>query len=265
MTDQADLFESATREIPLAEALGERYLAYALSTITARSLPDMRDGLKPVHRRLLFAMRQLRLDPGHRVQEMRPRGRRRHGQVPSARRPGDLRRDGADGAGLRRALSAGRGAREFRQYRRRRRGGHALHRGPADALRARSPRRNRRGRGRFPPQLRRHRRRAGGAAGERSKPALQRRKRYRRGHGDQHPAAQPRRGVRRRAPSDRTPRCPEREAGRSGARARLSDRRRPRRAAFRGRGGLRRPDAATCVSGRAGRWSGSATAATRWW
>ena len=44
-------------------ALSERYLAYALSTITARSLPDVRDGLKPVHRRLLFAMRQLKLDP----------------------------------------------------------------------------------------------------------------------------------------------------------------------------------------------------------
>ncbi len=63
MVDQADLFEPATREIPLTEALGERYLAYALSTISARSLPDLRDGLKPVHRRLLFAMRQLRLDP----------------------------------------------------------------------------------------------------------------------------------------------------------------------------------------------------------
>ena len=44
-------------------ALSERYLAYALSTITSRSLPDVRDGLKPVHRRLLFAMRQLKLDP----------------------------------------------------------------------------------------------------------------------------------------------------------------------------------------------------------
>ena len=44
-------------------ALSQRYLAYALSTITARSLPDVRDGLKPVHRRLLYAMRQLRLDP----------------------------------------------------------------------------------------------------------------------------------------------------------------------------------------------------------
>ena len=47
-----------------SSALSERYLAYALSTITSRSLPDVRDGLKPVHRRLLFAMRQLKLDPG---------------------------------------------------------------------------------------------------------------------------------------------------------------------------------------------------------
>ena len=48
---------------PRPGALRERYLAYALSTITARSLPDVRDGLKPVQRRLLYAMLQLRLDP----------------------------------------------------------------------------------------------------------------------------------------------------------------------------------------------------------
>ena len=47
----------------LAEALGDRYLAYALSTIMSRSLPDVRDGLKPVHRRLIYAMHQLKLDP----------------------------------------------------------------------------------------------------------------------------------------------------------------------------------------------------------
>jgi len=47
----------------LGEALSERYLSYALSTIMSRSLPDVRDGLKPVHRRLLFAMRLLRLNP----------------------------------------------------------------------------------------------------------------------------------------------------------------------------------------------------------
>src|ERR687892_2351061 len=55
---------SDVQEIALREALEERYLAYALSTIMHRALPDARDGLKPVHRRLLFAMRQLRLDPG---------------------------------------------------------------------------------------------------------------------------------------------------------------------------------------------------------
>src|ERR1700688_4389619 len=51
------------RDVDFAAALGERYLSYALSTITARSLPDVRDGLKPVHRRLLYAMLQLKLDP----------------------------------------------------------------------------------------------------------------------------------------------------------------------------------------------------------
>jgi topoisomerase IV subunit A len=51
-------------EIALREALEERYLAYALSTIMHRALPDARDGLKPVHRRLVYAMRLLRLDPG---------------------------------------------------------------------------------------------------------------------------------------------------------------------------------------------------------
>ena len=49
--------------VNLRDALEERYLAYALSTIMHRALPDVRDGLKPVHRRLLYAMRQLRLDP----------------------------------------------------------------------------------------------------------------------------------------------------------------------------------------------------------
>jgi topoisomerase-4 subunit A len=53
----------STQDVKLAEALSERYLAYALSTIMSRSLPDVRDGLKPVHRRLIFAMQQLRLDP----------------------------------------------------------------------------------------------------------------------------------------------------------------------------------------------------------
>ena len=51
------------KDVHLAEELSTRYLSYAMSTIVSRSLPDVRDGLKPVHRRLLFAMRQLHLDP----------------------------------------------------------------------------------------------------------------------------------------------------------------------------------------------------------
>src|ERR1700756_2592339 len=51
-------------DIALRQALEERYLNYALSTIMHRALPDARDGLKPVHRRILYGMRLLRLDPG---------------------------------------------------------------------------------------------------------------------------------------------------------------------------------------------------------
>ncbi|NTZ42003.1 DNA topoisomerase IV subunit A [Altererythrobacter sp. SALINAS58] len=60
--DSPDPFDSIV-DAPFDAALSERYLVYALSTITARSLPDLRDGLKPVHRRLLWAMRQLKLNP----------------------------------------------------------------------------------------------------------------------------------------------------------------------------------------------------------
>ena len=59
MADQ----EEKIRDVQLKEELSKRYLSYAMSTIVARSLPDVRDGLKPVHRRLLYAMRQLHLDP----------------------------------------------------------------------------------------------------------------------------------------------------------------------------------------------------------
>ncbi|MCC3246859.1 DNA topoisomerase IV subunit A [Methylocystis sp. WRRC1] len=56
--------ETAPTPVDLREALEERYLRYALSTITDRALPDARDGLKPVHRRILYGMHVLRLDPG---------------------------------------------------------------------------------------------------------------------------------------------------------------------------------------------------------
>ena len=63
MTDFRDPFDSI-KDHPFDAALSQRYLVYALSTITARSLPDLRDGLKPVHRRLLWAMRLLKMEPG---------------------------------------------------------------------------------------------------------------------------------------------------------------------------------------------------------
>ena len=62
IAEGSDPFDAIV-DAPFDAALSERYLVYALSTITARSLPDLRDGLKPVHRRLLWAMRQLRLNP----------------------------------------------------------------------------------------------------------------------------------------------------------------------------------------------------------
>jgi topoisomerase-4 subunit A len=61
MKKAAAVLTEIISEKPFADLLSERYLAYALSTITARSLPDVRDGLKPVHRRLLFAMHELKL------------------------------------------------------------------------------------------------------------------------------------------------------------------------------------------------------------
>lgn len=62
MTKRTDNSQNVN-DISFEQALSERYLAYALSTITSRSLPDVRDGLKPVHRRLIYAMQQLRLNP----------------------------------------------------------------------------------------------------------------------------------------------------------------------------------------------------------
>ncbi len=63
MSDDTILAPPPIEPIKLKDALEERYFNYALSTILHRALPDVRDGLKPVHRRLLYAMRQLKLDP----------------------------------------------------------------------------------------------------------------------------------------------------------------------------------------------------------
>ena len=61
--EEEEIVDERVHNVKLKEELSKRYLSYAMSTIVARSLPDVRDGLKPVHRRLLYAMRQLKLDP----------------------------------------------------------------------------------------------------------------------------------------------------------------------------------------------------------
>src|SRR6187549_3063762 len=92
-------------EVALREALEERYLAYALSTIMNRALPDARDGLKPVHP---HSLRYAHAPPRsrHGVQEIRQDRRRRDGLISSAWRSGNLRCAGAAGARFLLALSA---------------------------------------------------------------------------------------------------------------------------------------------------------------
>ena len=104
MSDQSDDPNIPALAEPLRRAIGERYLTYALSTIMHRALPDARDGLKPVHRRIMYAMRELRLSPDSRYRKSskisgdvmgnyHPHGDvagRRDGQLSPARRRRDL-------------------------------------------------------------------------------------------------------------------------------------------------------------------------------
>ena len=159
------------QEIALREALEERYLAYALSTIMHRALPDARDGLKPVHRRILYGMRLLRLDPGAAFKKsakivgdvmgnFHPHGDQaiydalvRLAQDFASRYPlvdGQGNFGNVDGDNRRRL---------------------PLYRSAADRGGAASARRHRRRRGRFPPELRRLVARAGRAAGGVPQPA----------------------------------------------------------------------------------------------
>ena len=66
------------------------YLDYAMSVIVSRALPDVRDGLKPVHRRILYGMNEGGFGPDQGLQQGLAHRRRRHGQIPSPRRYGDL-------------------------------------------------------------------------------------------------------------------------------------------------------------------------------
>ena len=77
---------SDLQPVVLEEEMRRSYLDYAMSVIVARALPDARDGLKPVHRRILFGMQDAGYTPDKAVSQVGPRGRRRDGQVPPARR-----------------------------------------------------------------------------------------------------------------------------------------------------------------------------------
>ena len=124
--------------ITIEEEMKRSYLDYAMSVIVARALPDVRDGLKPVQRRILYAMKEGGYDSARAVPQVRAHRRRRDGQVSPARRQRDLRRHGAHGAGFLDAPAADRGPGQLRLDGRRSAGGHALHRG---AARHASPRR----------------------------------------------------------------------------------------------------------------------------
>ena len=117
----------------LEDEMRSAYLDYAMSVIVGRALPDVRDGLKPVHRRVLFSMSENGLGPDAPAREVRRGRRRRDGQVPPARRPAiyDTLVRMAQDFSMR--YTAGRRAGQLRLDRRRPRRGHALHRGAPHA------------------------------------------------------------------------------------------------------------------------------------
>ena len=145
------------------------FLEYAYSVIYSRALPDARDGLKPVQRRILYTMNDMRLLPRPRPRQERPRRRRGDGPAAPARRRRDLRRPGAPGPAVVDAGADGRRARQLRLPRRRRpAGGDALHRVPDGARSGRDDGLDRREHRRLQAQLRQPRARARRPARRRS-------------------------------------------------------------------------------------------------
>ena len=181
--------------VPLHEAAQARYLNYALSVITSRALPDVRDGLKPVQRRILFTMWQQNLtaDAKHRkcakvVGDVMG-GFHPHGDMAiyetlvRMAQSFSLRYPLVDGSGNFGSLDGdSAAAMRYTECRLARISDELLSEIDQDTV----P---------FRPELRRHEVRAGRAAGAAPEPAGQRRHRHCRRHGDQHPAAQPGRGV----------------------------------------------------------------------
>ena len=211
--------------VALHEAAQSRYLNYALSVITSRALPDVRDGLKPVQRRILYTMWQQNLtaDAKHRkcakvvgdvMGNYHPHGDAAlYETLVRMAQSFSLRYPLVDGSGNFGSLDGDSA------------GGHALHRVPAGAAGRRDAGRDRPADRALPAQLRRHAHRAGRAAGADPEPAGERHHRHRRRHGHQRAAAQPRRGVHRAPEAAREPGSQQRAALSVGQGPRFSDRR----------------------------------------
>ena len=182
----------AIEPIEIQEEMERSFLEYSMSVIVSRALPDVRDGLKPVHRRILYSMYEQGLRPDRSRTQVRQGGGRGHGELPPPRRHRHLRRPGPHGPGLQPPPRAHRRPRQLRRARPRRGpGGHALHRVPPGPAGHGDAGRHRRGDHRLRPQLRRLHRGARRAPVALSQPARQRLPGHRGGHGHQHPAPQP--------------------------------------------------------------------------
>ena len=201
--------------VDLQVEMQRSYLDYAMSVIVGRALPDVRDGLKPVHRRVLYAMYDGGYRPDRGFSKCSTRRRRRHGQLPPARRHRDLRHPRPARAAVVDALPPHLRAGQLRLAGQRPGRGDALHRVPAGA---RWPWRwcatSTRRRSTSSPNY--DGRDAGAAhpAEPLPEPARQRLRRHRRRHGDEHAAAQPARGRVRGAVVPRAPAGVQRGAAR---------------------------------------------------
>ena len=196
----------SVRQIKIEEEMRSSYLDYAMSVIVSRALPDIRDGLKPVQRRILYAMHDMGLNPNSQYRK----SARVVGEVLGKYHPhGDAPVYDAlvrlvQSFSLRYPLVDGQG--NFG----------SVDGDPPAAMRYtearltrdrhRTARRHRQEHRRLRPQLRRERAAAVRPAGAHPEHAGQRRRRHRRRHGDEHPAAQPGRAVRRDRAADRQPR-----------------------------------------------------------
>ena len=98
--------DRSIHQVNIEREMRDAYLSYAMSVIVSRALPDARDGLKPVHRRILYAMHDMGMNPRGAHKKSARNRRRGIGKISSTRRCGGLRNDGTHGAELFHALYA---------------------------------------------------------------------------------------------------------------------------------------------------------------